>query len=113
MHTMGAVRSPSCRSRVSSTPRTSSGTPTRNWAIRSSRTACLCKNHHTAYDANLLGIDADGIVHISERLLDIHDGPFLELGLKAAAGILLPARDEDHHDRDRLDTRFQAFKCAA
>lgn len=75
----------------------------------------LSKIHHAAFDANLLGIDADGVVHISEGLLEIHDGPFLEHGIKAIAGsrILMPDRTEDHPDRERLDRRFQAFKRAA
>ena len=75
----------------------------------------LSKIHHAAFDSNLLGIDADGIVHISDRLLDIRDGPFLELGIKAARGIRIldPTRPEDKPDRDRLDLRFQAFKRAA
>jgi putative restriction endonuclease len=74
----------------------------------------LSKIHHAAYDANLLGIDADGVVHISQRLLEIHDGPFLEHGIKAVAGtrILTPDRPEDRPDRDRLDLRFHAFKRA-
>ena len=61
---------------------------------------------------DLLGIDADGIVHISERLLEIHDGPFLEHGIKSISGtrILPPTRLEDRPDKDRLDLRFQAFR---
>jgi putative restriction endonuclease len=75
----------------------------------------LSKIHHAAYDAHLLGIDADGIVHVSERLLEIHDGPFLEHGIKAARGmrILMPSRTDDRPDRDRLDRRFQQFKKVA
>jgi len=74
----------------------------------------LSKIHHAAFDANLLGIDADGVVHVSDRLLDIHDGPFLEHGIKAIAGkpILIPARSEDRPDRERLDRRFHAFRRA-
>src|SRR6185436_13083313 len=42
----------------------------------------LTKIHHAAFDANLIGIDPDYRIHVSDRLLEIHDGPFLELGLK-------------------------------
>lgn len=75
----------------------------------------LSKLHHAAYDADLLGIDADGLVHISERLLDIHDGPLLEHGIKGMAGrrILPPRRDEDRPNRDLLDLHFQRFLRAA
>jgi putative restriction endonuclease len=41
----------------------------------------LTKLHHAAFDAHLIGIDSDYRVHVSYRLLEIHDGPFLELGL--------------------------------
>jgi putative restriction endonuclease len=75
----------------------------------------LSKIHHAAFDANLIGIDADGIVHLSEGLLEMHDGPLLEHGLKGMAGrcIIAPAREEDCPDKQRLDLRFQAFKRAA
>lgn len=75
----------------------------------------LSKLHHAAFDANLIGIDPDGLVHVSERLLSIHDGPLLEEGLKGVAGrrIRAPMRDEDRPDRDRLALRFEIFKKAA
>ena len=47
---------------------------------------CMSKIHHAAYDAGLIGIDPDLVIHVSERLLEIHDGPFLEQGMKAIAG---------------------------
>lgn len=46
----------------------------------------LTKIHHAAFDAHLIGIDPDFRIHVSDRLLEIHDGPFLELGLKRIAG---------------------------
>ena len=75
----------------------------------------LTKIHHTAFDANLIGIDLDFRVHVSDRLLEIHDGPFLELGIKGIVGqlIQLPRRNEDRPDRDRLALRFEQFKKAA
>jgi putative restriction endonuclease len=42
----------------------------------------LTKIHHAAFDAHLIGVDPDFRIHVSDRLLDLHDGPFLELGLK-------------------------------
>jgi putative restriction endonuclease len=82
---------------------------------RSFRTDCLTKLHHAAFDANLIGIDPDFGIHVSGRLLEIHDGPFLELGLKSIAGtsIQLPRRREDWPDRDRLAPRFEQYKNAA
>jgi putative restriction endonuclease len=62
----------------------------------------------------LIGIDPDYRMHVSHRLLEIHDGPFLELGLKDIAGrvIELPKRSEDRPDRNRLAIRFEQFKKA-
>ena len=75
----------------------------------------LTKIDHAAFDANLIGIDPDFRIHVSDRLLEIHDGPFLELGLKGIAGTLikLPRRSEDRPDRDRLALRFEQFKKCA
>ena len=67
------------------------------------------KIHHAAFDADLIGIDPDYRIHVSDRLLEIHDGPFLELGLKGIAGTLIvrPNRIEDRPERDRLPIRFE------
>lgn len=75
----------------------------------------LSKIHHAAFDAHLIGIDPDFRIHVSERLLEIHDGPFLELGLKSIRGgqIALPRRSADRPDRDRLALRFEQFKSAS
>ena len=69
----------------------------------------LTKLHHAAFDAHLIGIDPDYRIHASDRLLQIHDGAFLELGLKGIVGqvIQLPRRLEDRPDRDRLALRFE------
>jgi len=74
----------------------------------------LTKLHHAAFDAHLIGIDPDFRIHVSNRLLEIHDGPFLELGLKEIVGqiIQLPRRNEDRPDRDRLAVRFEQFRKA-
>jgi putative restriction endonuclease len=75
----------------------------------------LSKIHHAAFDANLIGIDPDFRIHVSAGLLEMHDGRFLELGLKAMAGSLiqLPRRTEDYPDRDRLALRFEQFRRSA
>jgi putative restriction endonuclease len=71
----------------------------------------LSKIHHAAFDANLIGIDADFRVHISEQLLTMTDGPMFEHGIKGMEGriIRLPSRSIDHPDRDRLAQRFANF----
>jgi putative restriction endonuclease len=72
----------------------------------------LSKIHHAAFDANLIGIDPDYRIHVSEALLSINDGPMFEHGVKALAGKLihLPAREADHPSRDRLAQRFEQFR---
>jgi putative restriction endonuclease len=75
----------------------------------------LTKIHHAAFDAHLIGIDPDYRIHVSDRLLEIRDGPFLELGLKGIVGqvIQLPRRNVDRPDRDRLTRRFEEFNSAS
>ena len=70
----------------------------------------LSKIHHAAFDAHLLGIDADRKIHVAERLLAQHDGPVLE-SLKQLRGSKLrePRRPRDIPDRDRLAQRFDIF----
>lgn len=71
----------------------------------------LSKLHHAAFDGNLIGIDPDYRVHISETLLQMNDGPLFEQGIKAIAGktIRLPTRERDWPDRERLAQRFADF----
>jgi putative restriction endonuclease len=74
----------------------------------------LSKIHHAAFDAHLIGIDADFGIHVSERLLDLRDGPTLE-ALRQFDGkkLMPPKREIDRPDRDRLAMRFEKFKAAA
>lgn len=74
----------------------------------------LSKIHHAAFDAHLIGIDADYRLHISEALLAQNDGPVLE-SIKALNGQLihLPRRDKDRPDKDRLAQRFEVFRSVA
>lgn len=71
----------------------------------------LCKIHHAAYDANLMGITPDLTVRINDDLLREVDGPMLEHGLKEMHGTVLttPRRRSDQPDRARLDLRYQLF----
>lgn len=74
----------------------------------------LCKLHHGAYDANLIGIRPDHTVEISQRLMAEQDGPTLEHGLKAFAGraIRLPRRQELHPNPGHLEQRYDLFRRA-
>ena len=59
----------------------------------------LSKIHHAAFDAQLIGIDPDYRLHVSDRLLVQKDGPMLE-ALKALDGraIRMPNRAKDWPD---------------
>jgi putative restriction endonuclease len=74
----------------------------------------LSKIHHAAFDAQLIGIDPDFKIHVSEKLLSLRDGPTLE-ALRQFDGRMLrpPQRDADRPDKDRLAMRFEIFKSAA
>ncbi len=74
----------------------------------------LSKTHHAAFDAHLIGIDADYRIHVSDRLMSLNDGPILEAMKNLHGGVLRdPTREKDKADRDRLAARFELFKAAA
>jgi putative restriction endonuclease len=74
----------------------------------------MCKIHHAAYDANLLGISPDYSVRINGDLMSETDGPMLLHGLQEMDGrqLSLPRRRVDHPSKDRLAERFDDFLTA-
>ncbi len=74
----------------------------------------LCKIHHAAFDANMLGISPDYVVRIDAALLAETDGPMLRHGLQEMDGrrIGVPTSPKQRPDRDRLATRFKRFMQA-
>lgn len=75
----------------------------------------LCKIHHAAYDAGILGISPDYQVAIREDILIEVDGPLLEHGLKGLhnhALMVLPKRRADRPDPELLEWRYQRFLSA-
>lgn len=74
----------------------------------------LCKIHHSAFDANILGIDRDARIHIREDVLQEKDGPMLEHGLKGfdRKSLVLPKDEEHHPNPDFLAERFDEFRAA-
>lgn len=74
----------------------------------------MCKIHHSAYDWNILGIDADARVHIRGDILDEKDGPMLKHGLQALhmTTLKLPRRPDHKPNRDFLEERFARFRAA-
>lgn len=74
----------------------------------------LCKIHHAAFDADLLGISPDYGVHINAQILAERDGPMLKHGLQEMDGrtLALPEARKSWPDRDRLAQRFARFRDA-
>jgi putative restriction endonuclease len=74
----------------------------------------LCKLHHAAFDANLLGVTPDCEVAVRADVLVEEDGPMLVHGIQALHGqpISLPRREELRPDRDRLAERYAMFRSA-
>ncbi|MCX6290801.1 MAG: HNH endonuclease [Bacteroidetes bacterium] len=71
----------------------------------------LCKIHHAAFDANLMGVTPDFIIKVKEDLLYEIDGPMLQHGIKELNNnkIILPSKNEWKPDKSRLELRYQAF----
>jgi putative restriction endonuclease len=74
----------------------------------------LCKIHHGAFDAHMLGISPDYRVHIRLDVLEEEDGPMLEHGLQAMDGsrITLPRAERHRPNRDFLAERYERFRAA-
>lgn len=74
----------------------------------------LCKIHHSAYDANILGVDPDLLIHVREDILREVDGPMLEHGLKGMADrhVRVPRVPGNRPNLAFLDERFQRFSAA-
>ena len=74
----------------------------------------LCKIHHAAFDANILGVSPECVVAIREDVLREIDGPMLEHGLQGFHGrpLKMPRLAASHPDRDRLAERFDEFRRA-
>ncbi|ETT25688.1 restriction endonuclease-like protein [Rhodococcus rhodochrous ATCC 21198] len=73
----------------------------------------LCKIHHAAYDARILGITPDFVVEIRQDLLEEVDGPMLEHGLKERHGerlMVLPTSREERPDRRLLELSYGRFR---
>lgn len=71
----------------------------------------LCKIHHAAFDANILGINPDYYISVRKDVLEEIDGPMLKYGIQSLdqQRIILPRRKADWPDRDRLEMRFSEF----
>ena len=74
----------------------------------------LCKIHHSAYDANIIGVDPETRIHVREDILREKDGPMLRHGIQEVAGgrLKVPTQRELRPNRDFLAERFERFRAA-
>ncbi len=68
--------------------------------------------HHTAYEANLMGIDPDGKIHLSEKVSETTDGPMFDYGLLRLEGKMmrLPKFSGHHPNREYLAAKHEEFQ---
>jgi putative restriction endonuclease len=71
----------------------------------------LCKVHHAAYDSLILSVSSDYMIHVRQDVLDEHDGPVLQHGLKKLDGnrIMLPHETRNWPNNEALKQRFELF----
>jgi putative restriction endonuclease len=74
----------------------------------------LCKIHHAAYDANIVGIRPDLVIEVRSDILTEIDGPMLKHGLQEMNGIslTLPRRNIDRPDVVAIEQRYEQFRAA-
>jgi putative restriction endonuclease len=75
----------------------------------------LCKIHHAAFDANILGIRPDLVVQIRADLLTEIDGPMLQHGLKERHNeklMVLPSVRRERPDPTLLEMQYERFLSA-
>jgi putative restriction endonuclease len=75
----------------------------------------LCKLHHSAFDANIIGVRPDLVVEVRDDVLREVDGPMLEHGLQSVHGerlLVLPRAAAERPDPDLLAERYELFRAA-
>ena len=71
----------------------------------------LCKLHHSAYDAFIIGVTPDYIIQVREDILEEEDGPVLQHGLKGLhkSKLILPSLKSHYPNREALEWRYSRF----
>jgi putative restriction endonuclease len=72
----------------------------------------LCKIHHAALDARILGVRPDYVVEIKADLLEEIDGPMLKYGLQERHGqslMVLPRSRRERPDVSLLEQSYTSF----
>jgi putative restriction endonuclease len=75
----------------------------------------LCKIHHAAFDARIIGIRPDLRVEVRPDLLEEIDGPMLRYGIQGLHGgrlMVVPQARSERPDRQRLEWAYDRFRGA-
>jgi putative restriction endonuclease len=74
----------------------------------------LCTIHHSAYDADIVGVRPDLVVEVRHDVLVETDGPMLRHGLQEMAGVRLlqPRERAARADVAALEERYEQFRAA-
>lgn len=74
----------------------------------------MCKIHHAAYDADIVGVRPDGVTEVRRDVLVESDGPMLRHGLQELHGIkiLRPRSSTNQPSVEGLERRYARFKAA-
>ncbi len=74
---------------------------------------CMSTLHHTAFDANLIGVDPNLRIHVAEKVIKEQDGPLLEnLRQLHGAKLRIPSHADAHPNPMYLELRFARFRAA-
>lgn len=75
----------------------------------------LCKLHHAAFDAHIIGVTADYVIEVRSDVLVEKDGPMLLHGLQDFHGATLrtPRNELLKPNRDFLAERYELFRRSA
>ncbi len=73
----------------------------------------LCKIHHAAFDARIIGIRPDLGVEVRQDLLEEIDGPMLRYGIQGLHGgrmMIVPLARSERPDLQRLEWAYERFR---
>lgn len=75
----------------------------------------LCKIHHSAFDANIVGIRPDYVVEVRTDVLTERDGPMLRHGIQEIhrAALHVPRRVPLRPSLEHLEERYEEFRSAS
>jgi putative restriction endonuclease len=73
----------------------------------------MCKLHHAAFDQNIIGVNPDYFIEVSDDILKEEDGPMLKYGLQKLhfQKIILPSKSK-WPNKEWLEIRYEKFRKA-